>query len=74
MAYTATQSPFPITHHNAALAAIDDGEGSRLTWITDIESAAVADALRPVLEAEFDVIASPSVHVHTGPARDQNDD
>ncbi len=58
VAYTATQSPFPISHHNAAMAVVDDGEGSRLTWITDVEPAAVADALRPVLEAEFDVIAS----------------
>ena len=58
VAYTATQSPFPITHHNAALVVSDDGDGSRLTWITDVEPAAVADALRPVLAAEFDVIVS----------------
>jgi hypothetical protein len=58
IAYTATQSPFPITHHNAAFVVSDDGDGSLLTWITDVEPAAVADALQPVLAVEFDVIVS----------------
>jgi len=58
VAYTATQSPFPINHHNAALTVTEEPDGSRLTWITDIEPAEVADALQPVLAAEFDVIVA----------------
>jgi hypothetical protein len=58
VAYTATESPFPISQHNAAMTVTDDGNGCRLTWITDVEPAAVADALAPVLAAEFEVIVS----------------
>lgn len=58
VAYTATESPFPATHHNAAFVVTDDGAGSRLAWTVDVEPAAVAEAIRPVLAAEFDVIVT----------------
>lgn len=58
VAYTATESPFPVSHHNASMQVAQDRNGCRLTWITDVEPAAVADALAPVLAAEFDVIVS----------------
>ena len=58
VAYTATESPFPISHHNASMTVTQVEDGCRLTWITDVEPAAVADALAPVLAAEFDVIVS----------------
>jgi hypothetical protein len=58
IAYTAIASPFPISHHNAAMTVIDDEDGCVLTWVTDIEPAPVAEAMTPILAAEFDVIVS----------------
>jgi hypothetical protein len=57
-AYTAVESPFPISHHNAAMTVVGDERGCVLTWVTDIEPAPVAEAMAPILAAEFEVIVT----------------
>lgn len=50
VAYTITDSPFPIEHHAASMQVFDAGAGrSTFRWITDIKPDALADGLGPML-------------------------
>lgn len=50
MAYTITDSPFPIEAHAASMQVFDAGNGrSTFRWITDIKPDALADGLGPML-------------------------
>lgn len=50
VAYTITDSPFPIEAHAASMQIFDAGNGrSTFRWITDIKPDALADGLSPML-------------------------
>jgi len=52
VAYTITESPFGMAHHSASMQVIERDGQARLLWITDVSPDGLADALRPVIEAE----------------------
>ena len=50
VAYTITESPFPIENHAASMQVLDAGKGrSTFRWITDVKPDALADGLAPML-------------------------
>lgn len=50
VAYTITESPFPIEAHAASMQVFDAGNGrSTFRWITDLKPDALADGLGPML-------------------------
>lgn len=54
VAYTITDGPFPIEAHAASMEVTDAGGGrSTFRWITDVKPDAMADGLRPLMEAEI---------------------
>ncbi len=54
VAYTITDSPFPIEAHAASMQVTDAGGGrSTFQWITDVKPDAMADGLRPLMEGEI---------------------
>lgn len=53
VAYTITESPFPIEAHAASMQVTDAGDGKAgFAWITDVKPDALADALGPMLAGE----------------------
>ncbi len=53
VAYTITDSPFPIQVHAASMQVSDAGGGkSTFQWITDVKPDELADALGPVFAGE----------------------
>lgn len=52
-AYTVVEGPFGHEHHNASLQVFDNGDTSRLAWITDLLPDALAEHIHVTLEAEF---------------------
>ena len=51
VAYTITDSPFPIEVHAASMQVFDAGNGkSTFRWITDLKPDALADGLGPMLQ------------------------
>jgi uncharacterized protein YndB with AHSA1/START domain len=48
--YEITESPMPIEHHHAWLSVDEAGNGSRVTWITEIAPDDMAAAMDPVFE------------------------
>jgi len=58
VAYTITESPFGMTHHNASLQAFADGAGTRLVWTVDVLPDPAAEALRPALSGEIITMAA----------------
>ncbi len=57
VAYTITDSPFPIEFHAASMQVIDEGNGtSTLVWITDVKPDAMADGLAPMIEVNLDAL------------------
>jgi hypothetical protein len=54
VAYTITDSPFPIEAHAASMQVSDAGDGtSHFQWITDVKPDELADALGPMLAGEI---------------------
>lgn len=50
VAYTITDSPFPIEAHAASMQVFDAGKGrSTFRWITDVKPDALAEGLSPML-------------------------
>ena len=50
VAYTITDSPFPIEAHAASMQVFDAGGGrSTFRWITDVKPDALAEGLSPML-------------------------
>ncbi len=50
VAYTITDSPFPIEVHAASMQVLDAGKGrSTFRWITDVKPDALAEGLSPML-------------------------
>ncbi len=53
VAYTITDSPFPIQAHAASMQVSDAGDGkSTFQWITDVKPDELASALGPMLAGE----------------------
>jgi uncharacterized protein YndB with AHSA1/START domain len=51
MAYTVTEGQrLPLTYHHAAFQVFDEGDRSRLVWLTDILPHAMADVVRARVE------------------------
>jgi Polyketide cyclase / dehydrase and lipid transport len=51
MAYTVTEGQrLPLTYHHAAFQVFDEGDRSRLVWLTDVLPHAMADAVRARVE------------------------
>ncbi|WP_406081379.1 SRPBCC family protein [Micromonospora sp. NBC_00858] len=51
MAYTVTDGQsLPLTYHHAAFQVFDDGDHSRLVWLTDVLPHAMIDAVRGRVE------------------------
>ncbi|MET8312370.1 SRPBCC family protein [Micromonospora sp. NPDC005173] len=51
MAYTVTEGQrLPLTYHHAAFQVFDDGDHSRLVWLTDVLPHAMIDAVRGRVE------------------------
>ncbi|GAA2637823.1 hypothetical protein GCM10010399_83820 [Dactylosporangium fulvum] len=51
MAYTVTEGQrLPLTYHHAAFQVFDEGDHSRLVWLTDVLPHAMADAVRGRVE------------------------
>jgi uncharacterized protein YndB with AHSA1/START domain len=51
MAYTVTEGQrLPLTYHHAAFQVFDEGDHSRLVWLTDVLPHAMADAVRARVE------------------------
>ena len=58
VAYTITDSPFPIQFHAASMEVLDAGNGqSKLRWVTDVKPDALADALGPMFDGEMDSLS-----------------
>lgn len=54
VAYTITDSPFPIEAHAASMQVTDVGDGkSTFQWITDVKPDEMADGLGPMLAGEI---------------------
>jgi hypothetical protein len=54
VAYTITESPFPIEAHAASMQVTDAGDGkSTFQWITDVLPDEMADGLGPMLAGEI---------------------
>ena len=54
VAYTITDSPFPIEAHAASMQVTDAGDGkSTFHWITDVKPDEMADGIGPMLEGEI---------------------
>ena len=45
--YTITESPMPISSHQASMEVVPDGTGSRLIWATEVEP----DDLAPIFDS-----------------------
>jgi len=55
VAYTITDSPFPLEFHAASMQVVDEGNGkSTLLWITDVKPDAMVDGLGPMIMGELD--------------------
>ncbi|SCG64649.1 SRPBCC family protein [Micromonospora humi] len=51
MAYTVVEGQrLPLTYHHAAFQVFDEGDRSRLVWLTDVLPHAMADVVRARLE------------------------
>ncbi|MCZ7438106.1 SRPBCC family protein [Micromonospora sp. WMMC241] len=51
MAYTVVEGQrLPLTYHHAAFQVFDEGDRSRLVWLTDVLPHAMADAVRARVE------------------------
>ncbi|GAB1645359.1 SRPBCC family protein [Krasilnikovia sp. MM14-A1259] len=51
MAYTVTDGHrLPLTYHHAAFQVFDEGDHSRIVWLTDVLPHAMADAVRGRVE------------------------
>ncbi|MCU7722626.1 SRPBCC family protein [Actinoplanes sp. KI2] len=51
MAYTVTDGQrLPLTYHHAAFQVFEDGDRSRLVWLTDVLPHAMADVVRGRVE------------------------
>jgi mxaD protein len=48
--YTITDAPFPLDAHGASMSVVDNGAGSTVTWITEIEPDDLADLMEPLFE------------------------
>jgi hypothetical protein len=54
VAYTITDSPFPIEAHAASMQVVDAGDGkSTFQWITDVKPDGMADGLGPLMAGEI---------------------
>ncbi len=54
VAYSITDSPFPIETHASSMQVRDAGGGkSTFHWITDVKPDAMVDGLRPLMEGEI---------------------
>ena len=55
VAYTITDSPFPLEFHAASMRVVDEGnDKSTLVWITDVKPDAMVDGLGPMIKGELD--------------------
>lgn len=57
-AYTVTDSPFGLAHHNASLQVFADGDGSRIVWLVDVLPDEAGAGLEPVIEDELKTIVT----------------
>lgn len=48
--YTITKAPFPFEFHSASMQVTADGDGARLTWITDVKPDDLAGQLGPMFD------------------------
>lgn len=48
--YTITKAPFPFEFHSASMQVTTDGDGARLTWITDVKPDELAGQLDPLFD------------------------
>jgi hypothetical protein len=50
IAYAVVEGSLPITHHHSSMQVFDDGDGSRLVWITDVLPNDLAGPLSDLLD------------------------
>jgi len=54
VAYTITESPFPLEHHAASMQALEARDGkSTFLWITDLKPDGLADSFRQLIDGEL---------------------
>lgn len=58
VAYTITGSPFGFEFHAASMEVIATATGCRFVWTTDVKPDQIADALRPIFDAEMTNVAT----------------
>lgn len=57
-AYSITESPFGLAHHNASFQVFADGDASRVVWIVDVLPDEAGAGLEPVVEDELKTIVT----------------
>ena len=51
LVYSVTESSFALTHHQASVEVVPNGEGSTLRWITDVLPDAAAGPIGQMMDA-----------------------
>ena len=55
VAYTITDSPFPLEFHAGSMQVVDEGNGkSTFIWIADVKPDSMVDELEPLYKSELD--------------------
>lgn len=61
--YEITEGPMPLDHHHAWMSVDETDDGSRVTWITEIEPDDMAGAMEPIFA---DGIQALKTHLEQG--------
>jgi hypothetical protein len=54
LAYSITDSPFPLEYHSASMRVLPDANGCRLEWTTDLKPDALKESLAPLFDQLFE--------------------
>lgn len=58
LAYSITDSPFPLECHAASMRVLPDANGCRLDWTTDLKPDALKESLAPLFDQLFEQLTA----------------
>lgn len=51
-----SEAPFPFEHHHASISVEAEGDGARITWVTDMAPDEVAAQMEPMFQAGIETL------------------
>ncbi|MBL0726611.1 SRPBCC family protein [Piscinibacter sp. HJYY11] len=58
LAYSITDSPFPLEYHAASMRVVPEANGCRLEWTTDLKPDALKESLAPLFDQLFEQLTA----------------